>query len=250
MDNGNVTNLYLVRHGEAWSNVEPIIGGMKGDKGLTPLGVSQAERLRDRLMKTGEIKADILIASDLPRARQTAEIIAPALGLPIRWDPEVEEMRPGDADGMNLDEFKAKYGMPDFRHNPLKPLATNGENWPQFMLRVAMALERIAHEQKGKTVVVVCHGGVIEGSFSYFMGLSTLAAPRIDFFPHNTSLTHWQRWPRADGQFYWRLCGYNDALHLRDLDTKDITLWEAMTAEPSAGHDEPSVPLPMHKQKA
>jgi len=82
-----VTHLYLIRHAEAVSNVEPIIAGMRGDTGLTAHGVAQAERLRDRLA-AGEIAADVLIASTLPRAQQTAEIIAPALGLPIIWDDE------------------------------------------------------------------------------------------------------------------------------------------------------------------
>lgn len=244
MMNSHVTNLYLVRHGEAFSNVEPIIGGMRGDTGLTPLGVKQAEKLRDRLAATGEIPADILIGSTLPRARQTTEIIAPALGIPIIWDDEVQEMNPGEADGMHLDEFRTKYGIPDFRRDPFRPLAPGGENWPQFMLRVGTALDRITREHEGQTIVVVCHGGVIDGSFSYFMGLSTLVMPRIDFYPHNTSLTHWQRWQRADSTFYWRLMAYNDALHLRDLGTRDVTLWESMAAEEVTGSEEPSVPLP------
>ncbi len=249
-NNGPKTNLYLIRHGEAVSNVEPIIGGMRGDVGLTALGIAQAERLRDRLAATHEIPADVLIASNLPRARQTAEIIQPALGVPVRLDESVQEMRPGDADGMRLDEFKARYGIPDFRRDPFRPLATNGENWPAFMLRVGEALDRITHVNEGQSIVVVSHGGVIEGSFAYFMGLPTLAAPRIDFFPHNTSITHWQRRKRADDSYYWRLVAYNDVLHLRDLGTPDITLWEEMaTHQPQVGHDEPSVPLPPRDSK-
>ena len=92
-NNGPKTNLYLIRHGEAVSNVEPIIGGMRGDVGLTALGIAQAERLRDRLAATHEIPADVLIASNLPRARQTAEIIQPALGVPVCLDESVQEMR-------------------------------------------------------------------------------------------------------------------------------------------------------------
>jgi broad specificity phosphatase PhoE len=46
-----MTNLYLIRHGEAISATQNFIG----DKGLSPLGVKQAERLRDRLLATKEI---------------------------------------------------------------------------------------------------------------------------------------------------------------------------------------------------
>src|ERR1700736_4699237 len=104
------TYLCLIRHGEAVPNVRPIMGGMRGDAGLTPLGVSQAERLRDRLTGTGEICADVLIASPLPRAQQTAKIIAAALQLPILVDDDVQEIRVGEADGMHPDEVRARFG--------------------------------------------------------------------------------------------------------------------------------------------
>ncbi|MCA1667135.1 MAG: histidine phosphatase family protein, partial [Thermomicrobia bacterium] len=131
-----MTHLYLIRHGEAVANVEPIMGGMRGDTGLTPLGVQQAEALRDRLAESGEIAADVLIASTLPRAQQTAEIIAPALGLPIVGEDDVQEMRVGEADALRLDEFARRYGVPDFARDPYRPLATGGESWAQFLLRV------------------------------------------------------------------------------------------------------------------
>lgn len=226
------TNLYLIRHGEAVSNVEPIVGGMRGDSGLTPLGMSQAERLRDRLAATREIAADVLIASTLPRARQTAEIIAPALGLPIVWDNDVQEMRPGDADGMNVDEYRATFGEPDFARDPFRPLAPGGEGWSQFMLRVGAALHRITTDHAGKTIVIVCHGGIVDGSFVYFFGLSSLARPPVAFLTHNTAITHWARPTRNGAPRRWRLVAYNDDSHL-----------------PYTGAQEPAVPLPTEQPK-
>ena len=82
------TNLYLIRHGEAYSNVEAVIGGMHGDRGLTERGIAQAQALARRLAK-GEIAADVLYSSTLPRARMTAELVAEALKLPITWDDVV-----------------------------------------------------------------------------------------------------------------------------------------------------------------
>ena len=211
-----VTQLFLIRHGEAVSNVQPIVGGMRGDTGLTPRGVAQAERLRDRLVSTGEIAADVLISSTLPRARETAEIIAPALGLPIIWDDEVQEMRPGVADGMSLDDFREKFGIPT-GHEPLRPLAPGGENWGQFMLRVATALDRIARQHRDKAVVIVCHGGVIEGSFVYFFGLNSFAGLPVRFNTHNTSITYWTQVSPGDPSARWRLMCYNDDAHLQGL---------------------------------
>ena len=56
------TDLYLIRHGEAVANVEPIIGGMRGDVGLTELGRKQAELLEQRL-RAEQLRADQLYVS-------------------------------------------------------------------------------------------------------------------------------------------------------------------------------------------
>ena len=244
-----MTHLYLVRHGESWPNVRPIIGGMKGDEGLTPLGVSQAERLRDRLAEGREIPADVLIASTLPRARQTAQIIAPALGLPIILDDEVQELRMGEADGMSHAEFDETFGRPDFARQPTRPVAPGGESWSSFMLRVATTLERIAEEHAGKHVVIVCHGGVIDGSLIYFFGLDGLRLPRVRFYTRNTSITCWHL--LGDETSYgqpapprWRLEYYNDATHLREVGARESISWDEIAAEPESGSDAPAVPLP------
>ena len=102
------TNLYIIRHGEAYTNIESVIGGMQGDRGLTERGIAQAEALARRL-STGEIAADVLYASTLPRARATAEHVAAALKLPIAWDDELHELRPGESDGMRVEDARAKF---------------------------------------------------------------------------------------------------------------------------------------------
>ena len=66
------TLIYLIRHAQSRANVEPVVGGMKGDLGLTALGREQAERLSARLQTEG-IAADVLYSSTLPRARETAD---------------------------------------------------------------------------------------------------------------------------------------------------------------------------------
>lgn len=243
-----MTHLYLIRHGEAITNVEPIMGGMNGDTGLTSLGVRQAEALRDRLAESQEIAADVLIASTLPRARQTAEIIAPALGLPIVWEDDVQEMRVGEADGMRLDAFAARYGVPDYERDPYRPLAPGGESWTQFLLRVGTTLHRIADEQSGKTVVIVCHGGVIDGSMICFFGMNTQAVPAADLHTSNTSITHWERRARPGRPSRWRLIAYNDVAHLRDIGAVEHTHWDELRAKPITGADQPAVPLPTEQK--
>jgi probable phosphoglycerate mutase len=220
-----MTHLYLIRHGEAEANIKPIVAGMKGDAGLTPRGRSQAERLRDRLAQSGEIPADVLIASTLPRARQTAEIIQPAFGLPIIFDDTVQELYIGDADGMTNAEAWAKYGTPDFDAEPLRPIAPGGESWGSFTLRVAQALTRITSEYAGKKIVIVCHGGVIDNSFIHFFQMPGMVLPPTDFHTRNTSITHWERVDRR-GRTLWRLNSYNDIEHLHGIGAFESVRWE------------------------
>ncbi|MBP1467662.1 histidine phosphatase family protein [Candidatus Chloroploca sp. M-50] len=235
-----MTNLYLIRHGEAWANVQPILAGMQGDKGLTPRGVKQAERLRDRLAH-GELQADVLIASTLPRARQTAEIIQPALGVPIILDDEVQELRLGEVDGMTNQEAWAIFGPPDFEQYPLRPIAPGGESWGGFMLRVAEALTRITSEHAGKSIVLVCHGGVIDGAFMHFFQMPSNVLPPTDFHTRNTSLTHWEQVHRR-GRLLWRLNSYNDIAHLHDIGATESVRWEDTDLQAPGGH--PASPVP------
>ncbi|HTX63990.1 MAG TPA: phosphoglycerate mutase family protein, partial [Acidimicrobiales bacterium] len=64
-----VTRVVLVRHGEAVCNVEGVVGGVRGCKGLTDLGRRQVGALAARLASTGELSATgVLYSSVLPRA--------------------------------------------------------------------------------------------------------------------------------------------------------------------------------------
>lgn len=233
------TNLYLIRHGESESAVKHVLG----DLGLTALGVRQAEHLRDRLAGTGEIAADMLISSTMLRARQTAEIIAPALGLSIIFDEEVEEMRVGEAEGMTEAQYRATFGGVNVADDPFKPIAPGGESWVQFMQRMGRAMYRLSHQYKGKTVVVVCHGGIIEGSFYYFFGLPTLQGPQAHFSTRNTSITHWQQSEPQDHSPRWRLKKYDDDFHLRDIDTPARIPWQELRPRSASGSDQPAVPV-------
>jgi 2,3-bisphosphoglycerate-dependent phosphoglycerate mutase len=227
-----MTHLYLIRHGEAYSNIERdgsgTVPGLRGDKGLTPRGRAQAERLRDRLAESGEIRADVVLASTFARAWQTAEIIAPALGLPVTPDDDLQEMRAGDeVDGMTERELRERYTIPDYRQTPYARIASESENWGEFMLRVGAMFDRVTREYAGKTVVLVTHGGVIDASIIIFFQLHTLTVPPFALYTHNTSITEWELEQTAGFHTHdernsntaarWRLVHYNDDHHIRDL---------------------------------
>jgi len=204
------TRVVLVRHGEATCNVAGVVGGRRGCTGLSPTGRLQAQALRDRLVRTGELAgAAAVYTSVLPRARHTAAICAPGLGgAPAVADCELCELHPGDADGLSWDEFRLRYGEPDFDARPQTVVAPGGESWTSFVTRASAAVTRVADAHRGALVVVVCHAGVVEATMLSFLPVAP--GRRLGLPTEHTSLTEWERGERS-----WRLVRYNDAAHLR-----------------------------------
>jgi 2,3-bisphosphoglycerate-dependent phosphoglycerate mutase len=210
------TELYLVRHGEAVANVEPVIGGMHGDAGLTPRGRDQCRLLEERLVHE-RIRADRLVSSTLPRALQTAEYVSRALALPVLGDEGLHELRPGEADGLTVPEWRARYRAgeePPGTRDPYRVFSPGGESWATFLARAVDALVGLVARYRDETVVAVCHAGVVEASFALAFGLGA-SSRRVDCSPSNTGITHWRHQCSPAGEPAWRLASFNDAGHLR-----------------------------------
>jgi broad specificity phosphatase PhoE len=164
--------LILVRHGDAHAGFHGVIGGQTGCTGLTPTGRAQAEALRDHLAASGRVRADVILASVLPRAIETASIIAPGLGLEIAGQEcDLCEVHTGDADGLTWAEYGARYGSFDMEAEPDRVFAPAGESWNSFHERVQRMLERVARDYEGQVVVAVCHAGVIMASMRMLLGM-------------------------------------------------------------------------------
>ena len=194
--------------------MDGVVGGARGCTGLSPEGVRQAERLRDRLLRTGELAdTDLVLTSVLPRAIETAEVIAPGLGraaaLDAKQDCDLCELHPGEADGLTWAEFRERYGDVDMRRDPYVPMAPGGESIAEFVNRIGRTLRRIVDEHAGQNVVLVVHGGVIWGSARTFMNLP-LRVP-VALNADNTSLTEW-----VVADDHTELVRFNDAAHLTE----------------------------------
>jgi probable phosphoglycerate mutase len=211
--NDRDTRLVLIRHGEANAFTEQFVAGHKSCTGLSDHGRRQAAALRDRLARTGELGAvDVLYVSLMERAAETARMIAPALGdLPILQDCGVCEIHPGEeADGLTWDEFRERYS-PSETWDPYTRWAPGAESWAELATRAGTRLTELAATHKGQTVVIACHGGVVESSFVTF---GRLPMRHIYMQAENTSITEWRLPADAD---QWWLIRYNDAAHLADL---------------------------------
>lgn len=214
------TRLVLVRHGESQVTVDRVVGGLATCSGLSALGRQQAERLRDRLAASGELVHDAaadteltLYSSSYPRAIQTAEIIAPALGVSdVKIEPGFGEHDPGpECDGMAFAEFLERYGRPDWESNPYGISYPGGETVAAFDLRVGTTLSDVIDRHSGSSVVIACHAGVIDRVLRQLLRGPTSGV--FELFTRNTSLTEFVL--ASSGN--WRMVRYNDAAHLAGL---------------------------------
>ncbi|MGK2948364.1 MAG: histidine phosphatase family protein [Acidimicrobiales bacterium] len=207
--------LILIRHGDAHAGFHGVIGGQAGCAGLTDLGRRQAEALRDHLQRTGRVQADTLLVSVIPRAIETAQIIAPALGLEIAGhECDLCEVHTGEADGLAWEEYNVRYGSFDMEAEPDRVFAPEGDSWNSFHERVQRLLGRLAADHADETVVAVCHAGVIMASVRGLLGLAQ-PGTGTQLRPTNTGLTEWEHDPVLDR---WTLHSFNEASHLLALD--------------------------------
>lgn len=208
------TTLVLIRHGESNVTVNRVIGGYRTCNGLSPLGIEQAERLRDRLASTGELVPDVLIASNFRRAIETAELIAPAFdGVEIEIDPGFGEHDPGpEIDGITFEAYVDRFGVPDLQaDDPHLDVFPGGETTAAFHLRVGSSIARIVDAHRGKTIVIACHGGVVNATFRQLLRLPSTGS--FELVASNTSITEFRT--RRPGT--WQLVRSNDVAHLDGL---------------------------------
>lgn len=159
------TPLLLVRHGQTPWNAE---GRWQGhaNPGLSALGRSQAEAIARALLEESEDAEppwSHIVASDLARARETAEILSEVLSLPISLDLRLRELDVGDWTGLTRAEVEAldpetlrafESGEPSVRPG-------GGECRMDIRQRARDCIRDLAKQRAGQRVVVVTHLGVI-----------------------------------------------------------------------------------------
>lgn len=158
-------HLTLVRHGTTeWNEAGRYQGW--GDPPLSERGRAEALRLRGRL--AGE-RFDRVLASDLRRAVQTAEIALP--GAAVEADARLRELGFGAWEGLTWDECAARDGdLPRrWADDPAAVSPPGGETAAVFQARVAAALDDLPPEGR---VLLVAHAGVIHAALAHWMGVT------------------------------------------------------------------------------
>ena len=204
------TSVYLIRHGAYVHRPSPQ-GEAASDFGLSDLGRQQAAALRDRLARTGEIQADALCCSTLPRARDTAAVIAPALGLPVLAMAELCEWESGN-EALGEQAFMAQFQGLEPGVRRTHRFHSGAETIAEFTQRVQGALSDLLRRFEGRTLVLVVHGGVIEAAFAHFLGFGPGPFEGGHPAADHTSITLWRRSTRRGD---WVQVFANDTHHLR-----------------------------------
>ena len=160
-----MTKFYFFRHGETDWNVGFRMQGHT-DIPLNDRGREQAKALAETFRG---VQIDLILASDLSRARETASYVVAATGAPLEIDPRLRETRMGQAEGMTIDEVSAAFGGDAVekwrsRHPDHADYAfPDGENKADALARMRLALQ-----SRAESAVAVCsHGGVLRRLFHW-----------------------------------------------------------------------------------
>jgi broad specificity phosphatase PhoE len=143
------TILGLLRHGQTDWNIDLKLQGSTD----IPLNETGKEQARQAALALNPEDWDLIIASPLSRARDTAEIIAQELSMKVVIVPALIERSFGAAEGLDHASWRKLYES----HVPIEGL----ESLEDLRLRTQLLLDLIANEYSGKRVLAVSHGAFI-----------------------------------------------------------------------------------------
>lgn len=221
--------LYFIRHGQSYVNLKDWENG-NVDEGLTELGQSQAAALA-AWAPEGLPPIDALYASTMRRASETAQALAHACDCRIHYDDRLREIGnnrsdhspwPNDA----LPKEYADYWASERPFASTTPAMDDGESFMHFRTRVGSFVEEIVNRYtgqevdeslnesraaRGKVIVAVCHGGVIESAFDHIFNVGPWR--RSEVWDHNTGVSHFEYVDHPTRET-WRLHYHNRIDHL------------------------------------
>lgn len=206
---------FLVRHGESVYNVEERVQG-QADVSLSARGRMQADSLAAWAQAIpADAAIDEIWSSPLARARETAEAMAEALGLPLLIDDRLAELHAGIFQGHLWADLETAFPaeVAKWRSGDIHFAIPGGESRADLAARGRAALEALA-TRPVRRMIVVAHGGVLTAALGSLLGrthplLAQAAERPFTKLPAlaNASLTLLD-WPGPD------LVTFNETAHL------------------------------------
>jgi len=152
-----VTEILLARHGETDWNLERRVQGHT-DRPLNATGVEQARMLAARLAQEPLVAA---YASDLLRARKTADIVAGVHGIDVTLEPGLREKNFGTWEGLTDVEIQVRF--PDAARGRWG----DAETTEMVAERAIAVIDRIRARHPAETVLAVSHGGPVRAILAH-----------------------------------------------------------------------------------
>jgi len=183
------TRLYLIRHGEVEERYHKIFGG-RIDMNLSVLGQEQAAALASYLQT---VPFDAIYCSPMRRVQQTLQKLVEYQAPAPTVLHELREVDFGVWTGLAWEEIQARFGVSAFEW--LRELETGSiaeaEPADRFRDRIQAALRPILSEGPGRSVAVVCHGGVIRMILAILLELPLRTMAGFDFEYASVSVVDW-----------------------------------------------------------
>ena len=154
--------ILFIRHGESSANLDHVFSNRQADHPLTEKGCSQVKTLIEKL---ASLKVDILYSSPVPRAIQSAQIIAEALGIQYlvtdalrEFDVGILEGRSDESAWRQFSELHQKW----LRQGLLDEKIPGGESYLEMRGRFVPFIENLIETfgNSKKVIALVSHGGI------------------------------------------------------------------------------------------
>lgn len=161
--------LVLWRHGRTAWNTEHRFQGQT-DVPLDPLGLRQARAAAALLVAQ---RPQVIVSSDLIRARDTAEVLADACGLVVDTDPRLREINGGSWEGRLRDELLSSDAdaFRAWRAGETMRPGGDGELRSEVAARMMDAVtDALRRTDPGRTAVIVTHGGAARAVLAPLLG--------------------------------------------------------------------------------
>lgn len=170
--------LDIIRHGEPEGGV--MYRGSKDDP-LSETGWQQVRSAIEQAQRDGQ-GWDKIISSPMLRCRAFAEWLGSTQHLEVEILEDLREMHFGDLEGLKPEQAWAAHPelLKSIWRDPENNAPPNGENFREFVDRIARALFKVIHEHNNQRLLIVAHGGVIRASLRQFLHMNGTDTFRID----------------------------------------------------------------------
>ena len=156
------SRLFLLRHGRSLANEQGLIVSSPTNAtasfGLTDLGREQVRQSVETARTSGNLEAPIvLISSPLLRARESADVAAEALGVPVTVDPRLSERRFGNFELEPDDHYEQVWTADrlDATHRSWEV-----ESVADVLNRARPVWDELTHAASLATAILCTHGDV------------------------------------------------------------------------------------------